>query len=85
MLYITLTVQKMKFSIKDFFSKCDQARSFLRVWSHLLKKSLVETSLFLCSDCSLMSLEHFGKKSKLLYEKLCNGLFTQINLLNVLV
>ena len=42
MLYITFTVQKMKFSIKDFFSKCDQTRSFLRVWSHLLKKSLVE-------------------------------------------
>ena len=31
---------KMKFSIKDFFSKCDQIRSFLRIWSHLLKKSL---------------------------------------------
>ena len=30
----------MKFSIKDFFSKCDQIRSFLRIWSHLLKKSL---------------------------------------------
>ena len=24
------TTQKMKFSIKDFFSKCDQIRSFLR-------------------------------------------------------
>ena len=23
------TAQKMKFSIKDFFSKCDQIRSFL--------------------------------------------------------
>ena len=22
----------MKFSIKDFFSKCDQIRSFLRIW-----------------------------------------------------
>ena len=36
------TVQKMKFSIKDFFSKCDQIRSFLRIWSHLLNKSLME-------------------------------------------
>ena len=36
------TVQKMKFSIKDFFSKCGQIRSFLRIWSHLLKKSLME-------------------------------------------
>ena len=30
----------MKFSIKDFFSKCDQIRRKLRIWSHLLKKSL---------------------------------------------
>ena len=34
----------MMFSIKDLFSKCDQNRSFLRIWSHLLKKSLTETS-----------------------------------------
>ena len=39
----------MKFSIKDFFSKCDQIRSFLWIWSRLLKKSLMETS-FLYSD-----------------------------------
>ena len=32
----------MKFSIKDFFSKCDQIRSFLRILSHILKKSLME-------------------------------------------
>ena len=36
------TAQKMKFSIKDFFSKCDQIRSFLPIWSHLLKKFLME-------------------------------------------
>ena len=28
------TAQKMKFSIKDFFSKCDQIRRKLRIWSH---------------------------------------------------
>ena len=38
--------QKMKFSIKDFFSKCDQIRSFLRIWSPLLKKSLMENFIF---------------------------------------
>ena len=32
-----ITAQKMKFSIKNFFSKCDQIRCFLRIWSHLLK------------------------------------------------
>ena len=28
------TAQKLKFSSKDFFSKCDQIRSFLWIWSH---------------------------------------------------
>ena len=36
----------MKFSIKDYFSKCDRIRSVLRIWSHLLKKSLMENFLF---------------------------------------
>ena len=40
------TVQKMKFSIKDFFIKYDQIRSKLRIWSHLLKKSLMENFIF---------------------------------------
>ena len=38
-----------KFSIKDFFSKCDQIHSFLRIGSHLLKKFLMEHFIFLCS------------------------------------
>ena len=42
--------KKMKFSIKDFFSKCEQMFSFLRFWSHLLKKSLIEIFLFLQSE-----------------------------------
>ena len=37
---------KMKFSIKNFFSKCDQIRKKLRIWSHLLKKSLTENFIF---------------------------------------
>ena len=40
------TAQKMKFSIKDFFSKGDQIRRKLRIWSHLLKKSLMENFIF---------------------------------------
>ena len=36
----------MKFSIKAFFSKYDQIRRKLRIWSQLLKKSLVETTSF---------------------------------------
>ena len=37
---------KNKFSIKDFFSKCDQIGSFLKIRSHLLKKSLMENFIF---------------------------------------
>ena len=43
------TAQKAKFFIKDFFSKCDQIHKihrFLRIWSHLLKKSFMENFLF---------------------------------------
>ena len=46
---ITVTTQKMKFSVKDFFSKCDQIRRFQRIWSPLLKKSFMENFIFLCS------------------------------------
>ena len=38
--------KKMKFSIKYFFSKCDQIYSFLPIWSHLLKISLTENFIF---------------------------------------
>ena len=36
------TAQKVKFSIKYFFSKWDQIHSKLQIWSHLLKKYLME-------------------------------------------
>ena len=32
--------------IKDFFSKCDQIRRKLRIWSHLLNKFLRENFIF---------------------------------------
>ena len=37
---------KMKFSIWNVFSKCDQIRRKPRIWSHLLKKSLLENLIF---------------------------------------
>ena len=40
------TAQKMKFSIKDFFNRCDQIRKKLWIWSYLLKKSLMEKFIF---------------------------------------
>ena len=48
----TITAQKMKFPIKDFLSKCDQMRSLLRIWSHLLKKSLMENFIFCAVNLS---------------------------------
>ena len=47
---IDSTVLKMRFSMKDFFSKCDQIRRKLWIWSHLMKKSLMENLIF-CVVC----------------------------------
>ena len=38
--------QKIKFSIEGCNSKCDQILRKLRIWSHLLKKSLMENFIF---------------------------------------
>ena len=42
--YIVNTAQKMKFPINDFFS-------FMRIWSHLLNKSLMENFIFCVVKC----------------------------------
>ena len=51
----------MKFTIKDFFSKCDQIRRKLQIWSHSQKKSLMESVIFICSD-GLVNEEKFAIK-----------------------
>ena len=38
--------EKIKFPIKEFFSKCDQIGRKLQIWSYLLKKSLKENFIF---------------------------------------
>ena len=47
-----VAAQKMKFSIKDFVSKCEQIRIsvFLRIWSHLREKTLTKNFVF----CALL-------------------------------
>ena len=41
----------MKFFFKDFFSKYNQIRSFLWIWSHLLEKNpLMENFIFCVKD-----------------------------------
>ena len=49
-----------KFSIKDFFSKCDQIRRNLRIWSHLLKKSLTGNLIF----CAVVIFSFKWKRAK---------------------
>ena len=55
----------MKFSIKDFVSKCD--RSFLRIWPYFLKKSLMEQEnlFFFCisNNGNYTSVKVFGSYS----------------------
>ena len=43
--------KQMKISIKDFISKCDQICRKLQIWSHLLKKSLMENFIFCAVQC----------------------------------
>ena len=55
---IPLTAQKTKFCMKDFSSKCDQIRRKLRIWSHLLKKFLME-NFILCAVTDLSTSKSF--------------------------
>ena len=50
------TAQKVKFSMKDFFSKCDQIRGFLWIWSHLFTEEILNGKKlhFLCSETRLV-------------------------------
>ena len=38
--------KKTKFSSKNLLSKCDHIRNFLKIWSHLLMKPLMENFIF---------------------------------------
>ena len=57
-LKLNYTAKKIKISIKDFSTKCDQIRSFLRVWSHSLGKSLMENFIF----CAVFVMHFFKLK-----------------------
>ena len=56
-LSVPRTAQKMKFFIKDFFSKCDHFRSFLNVKLH-----------FLCSDIRTETVGACGQENTHVYE-----------------
>ena len=58
---IVYNAQKMKLSIKDFLNKCDQIRSFLWIWSHLLKKSIMENFIF----CAVLEINQINTEDAL--------------------
>ena len=65
---------KMKFSIKDFSSKCDQISRKLRIWSHLLKKSLMENFIF-CAVIQSAKCTLKWKNIKLKFSVICSQLW----------
>ena len=67
---------KKKFSIKDFCSKCDQIRVKLRIWSHLLQKSLMENFFFV--QCTFRLRKLFWETKVFLFFKFFseNGLIS---------
>ena len=69
------TAQKMKFSIKDFFSNCDQIRRKLRIRSHLLNKYLMENLTFCAvkDNVSEEYLEPYLTSKTELFAKLVDG------------
>ena len=71
------TLQKMKFSIKDFSSKCDQIRNFLRNLSHLLKKAVMKNFIF----CAVPYPKTRNQKHPpdVFYKKKCSEKFFKIH------
>ena len=55
---------------KDLFSKCDQIRSFLKIWSHILKKPWLENFIFYAVVIANSALIDF----KNLWQMLCKFL-----------
>ena len=66
----------MKLSIKDFFSKYEQIPGCLHIWSHLLKKSLMENFIFGSDDNDdIICLELLTHFSPMLYFIWKTGIF----------
>ena len=66
------TIKYSTLHIKDFSSKCDQFRKKLRIWLHLLEKSLMKNLIFnhqfnfsLCFLCKKTDLKIKGSKDLL--------------------
>ena len=62
--------QKMKFFMKDFFSKCDHIRRKLLIWSHLLMKSLMQNFILWGRNVVKKKIEVVSLDVEILYESL---------------
>ena len=67
----------MNFSVKNLFSKCEHIRIKLRIYSHLLNKSLTENFIF----CVVNIIGFTTESCKFFFKPNCQSLvyFTSIN------
>ena len=73
----------MNFFIKYFFSKGDQVRRKLHFWSHLLKNTLMENFIFLCSGILKLCLENYFFNVLLLKARFGASSFTFVFILSL--
>ena len=65
-----ITAQKKKFSIKDFFSKYKQIHRKVRIWSHVLKKPLMENFIFCAVRGVFCTVKENEKQSAIMQDKM---------------
>ena len=61
--------QTLECAFNDFLSKCDQIRRNLRIWSYLLKKSLMKNFIFCTVYISVEGKIILGMRNKMFYKK----------------
>ena len=69
---IRITIIEKKFSIKDFFSKCDEIGSFLRIWPYIFEKILNGILHFCAMYYTIERVKRF-KSFVLFYETTMNS------------
>ena len=73
------TAQKIKFSVNNYFIKCDQIRRKLQIWSYLLTHSLMENFAFYAVQQPDPNREFLASKRKLLYDICTINLLTTLS------
>ena len=59
---LAIIEERIKFYIKGFFSKRSRIHGKLPIWWHLLKKSLIENFIFLCSAFTKALPKNYSEK-----------------------